>query len=123
MRNKLNGRKSKFKTVDDMTKGELVSILKRLEEDLFHIAVHINNSEPVFSEAWSKKEQEVEKECHKEAIKKAYDAWFYLTAIILNERDEEHQADAMECLGDRAMKIQRRFLAYSKKISRKRKVR
>lgn len=104
--------KNKFKTIDNLTKPELISILKEIEKRLFHISVCLNNSAPLIHDAWT---DDFKKQCnysHEKSVKSAYEAWFYLGAIGASLIGTE--AEAIECLNS-PLGVQRKFLSHKTK--------
>ena len=98
MKSKKNSERGKFKSIEDMSREELVSVIKTLDRTLFRCAVAIN------TECF--RTDNVEK-----LIKEAYQSWFYLDAIGAGRVNTS--ADGFCCLNN-PMAVQRKFLSFAK---------
>ncbi len=107
-----------FKEIPQLSKSDLVSILTELYKNFFSIAVSLGQAEykpdPNFDEEKNKELSEF----HEYSRRKAYEDWVYLGAIGATTSKEE-MSDSFDCLGDKALIVQRRFLSRSKKTSKK----
>lgn len=96
----------KFKSWEQLTKAELVSILKECEKRLFNISVTLNCH--TVPDAF-KTEEELEK-----TKKSSYEMWFYLGAIgakLKSKELTEMSNDAWCCLKS-PLATQRKFLSH-----------
>ena len=96
----------KFKSFEQLTKAELVSILKECEHRLFRISVTLNSASSDFY-----KKEEVE-----ETRKSSYEMWYYLGAIgalrkLKGKELAEMSNDAWCCLKS-PLATQRKFLSH-----------
>ena len=98
----------KFKSWEQLTKAELVSILKECEHRLFRISVTLNTA-TVPSGFYTKEEVE-------ETRKSSYEMWYYLGAIgairkLKGKELAEMSNDAWCCLKS-PLATQRKFLSH-----------
>lgn len=96
----------KFKSLEQLTKAELVSILKECEHRLFRISVTLNTA--TVPSGFDTKE-EVE-----ETRRSSYEMWFYLGAIgakLKSKELTEMSNDAWCCLKS-PLATQRKFLSH-----------
>lgn len=107
-----------FKEIPQLSKSDLVSILTELYNNFFSIAVSLSQAEykpdPAFNEETNKEFTEF----HEYARRKAHEDWNYLGAIGATTSKED-MSNSFDCLGDKALIVQRRFLSRSKKNSKK----
>ena len=96
---------AKFKTIDKMTKAELVSVLKEVQWRMFRFSTTLNNA--------TEPDQFHSVEQLKATKKSAYETWFYLSAIgAVRQRYHEDIANGFQCLMS-PLSTQRKFLSHT----------
>lgn len=103
-----------FKEIPQLSKSDLVSILTELHNNFFSIAVSLSQAQYTPDPAFNEEKNKEFAEFYKSARRKAYEDWYYLGAIGATTSKED-MSDSFDCLGDKALIVQRRFLSHSKK--------
>ena len=111
-----------FKEIPQLSKSDLVSILMELHNNFFSIAVSLSQAQYTPDPAFNEEKNKELTEFYKSARRKAYEGWYYLGAIGATTSKED-MSDSFDCLGDKALIVQRRFLSRSKKNSKKKATR
>ena len=105
----------KFKSLEQLTKAELVSILKECEKRLFNISVTLNGH--TVPDAF-KTEKELEK-----TKKSSYEMWFYLGAIgairKLKGKELAEMSNDAWCSLKSPLATQRKFLSHMQRNGKK----
>ena len=96
---------AKFKTIDKMTKAELVSVLKEVQWRMLFFSTTLNNA--------TEPDQFYSAEKLEKTKKSSYETWYYLSAIgAVSPRDHEDIANGLDCLKS-PLATQRKFLSHT----------
>ena len=101
-----------FKELPQLSKSDLVSILTELYMNFFSIAVSLSQAQYTPDPAFNEEKNKELTEFYKSARRKAYEDWYYLGAIGATTSKED-MSNSFDCLGDKALIVQRRFLSRS----------